>query len=91
MEAYYFQQLNKEQQHIYHAILKGVQNLENEFLVPACDRETLYDLFFGCVWIIRRFSGRLDFGINTIRIRRILSLFRSICLRKRRLSNIRKQ
>ena len=46
MEAYYFQQLNKEQQHIYHAILKGVQNLENEFLVPACDRETLYNLFF---------------------------------------------
>ena len=39
MEAYYFQQLNKEQQHIYHAILKGVQNLENEFLVPACDRD----------------------------------------------------
>ena len=46
MEAYYFQQLNKEQQHIYHAILKSVQNLENEFLVPACDRETLYNLFF---------------------------------------------
>ena len=46
MEAYYFQQLNKEQQHIYHAILKGVQNLENEFLVPACDREMLYNLFF---------------------------------------------
>lgn len=46
MEAYYFQQLNKEQQHIYHSILKGVQNLENEFLVPVCDRETLYNLFF---------------------------------------------
>ena len=46
MEAYYFQQLSKEHQHIYYAILKGIQNLEEEFLVPKCDRETLYDLFF---------------------------------------------
>ncbi len=52
MEAYYFQQLNKEQQHIYHAILKGVQNLEmNSLSLPVTGR-CFTTCFFGCVWII---------------------------------------
>ena len=46
MEAYYYQQLDKQQQSVYFAILKGVQNLEEEFLIPRCDGEMLYDIFF---------------------------------------------
>ncbi len=45
-EHYYYNQLNKQQQSIYFAILKGIRNLEEEFLVPKCDKESLYDLFF---------------------------------------------
>ncbi|MGN0354959.1 MAG: transglutaminase domain-containing protein [Muricoprocola sp.] len=43
---YYYHQLNKQQQSIYYSILKGIQNLEEEFVIPQCTREELYDIFF---------------------------------------------
>ncbi len=45
-ETYYYHQLNKQQQTIYYAIMKGVQNLEEEFVIPRCNAEELYDIFF---------------------------------------------
>lgn len=45
-EIYYYHQLNKQQQTIYHAMLKGIQNLEEEILMPKCEAEDLYDIFF---------------------------------------------
>lgn len=46
METYYYHQLNKQQQNVYYAILKGIQNLEEEFVVPRCEKQELYDIFF---------------------------------------------
>lgn len=46
MEPYYFTQFNRQQQNVYFAILKGIRNLEEEFLIPGCDKEILYDIFF---------------------------------------------
>lgn len=45
-EIYYYKQLNKQQQAIYYALLKGIQNLEEEFIIPKCEKEELYDIFF---------------------------------------------
>ena len=46
MEMYYYNHLNKQAQSIYYAILKGIKDLEKEFLIPVCDGKTLYDIFF---------------------------------------------
>lgn len=45
-EVFYYQHLNKQQQLIYHAFMKGAQSLEAEFLVPRCEMGELYDIFF---------------------------------------------
>ena len=45
-ETYYYHQLNKQQQAVYYAILKGVQSLEEEFVIPRCESEELYNIFF---------------------------------------------
>ena len=70
-ETYYYHQLNKQQQAVYYAILKGVQSLEEKFIIPRCDSEELYNIFFVCGWTIRGFSGQPDFGINITTIHRI--------------------
>lgn len=46
MEMYYYNQLSKQAQIIYYAILKGIKDLEKEFLIPACEGKMLYDIFF---------------------------------------------
>ena len=45
-ETYYYHQLNKQQQAVYYAILKGVQSLEEEFVIPRCESEELYNILF---------------------------------------------
>lgn len=46
MEEYYYKQLSKAEGGIYYAIYKGLLNLESEFLIPSCDNQTLYNIFF---------------------------------------------
>ena len=46
MEPYYYQQMNKQRQAVYHAILQGITALADEFQIPALDGETLYNVFF---------------------------------------------
>lgn len=46
METYYYNHLNKQAQAVYFAILKGIKDLEKEFLIPVCDGKMLYDIFF---------------------------------------------
>lgn len=44
--TYYYHQLNKQQQTVYYAIMKGIQNIEDEFVIPRCSAQELYDIFF---------------------------------------------
>ena len=46
MEPYYYQQMNKQRQAVYHAILQGITALADEFQIPALDGDALYDVFF---------------------------------------------
>lgn len=46
MEPYYYQQMNKQRQVAYHAILQGITALADEFQIPAIDGSELYDVFF---------------------------------------------
>lgn len=46
MEAYYYQRLDKQHQVIYHAMLKGLQSLDMEIMLPRCEGEDLYNIFF---------------------------------------------
>ena len=46
MEPYYYTKLPKHHQVVYHAILQGLMNLEDSFLVPRMDGRELTDLFF---------------------------------------------
>lgn len=71
MEPYYYSKLTKQQQTVCHAMLQGITELADSFLVPKTEGKELADLFFACVWIIRRFSGPAAFIINIIRIPRI--------------------
>ena len=57
MEQYYYNHMNKAPQAAYHSILSGVKNLADEFQIPALEGEELYNVFFRCVWIIRRYFG----------------------------------
>ena len=34
MEPYYYQQMNKQRQVVYHAILQGITALADEFQIP---------------------------------------------------------
>ena len=45
-ETYYYNQLNKQQQSVYYALLKGIQDVQDEFLIPRCEKEELYEIFF---------------------------------------------
>lgn len=46
MEPYYYQQMNKQRQAVYHAILQGITVLADEFQIPAIEGSELYDVFF---------------------------------------------
>ena len=46
MEPYYYQQMNKQRQAVYHAILQGITALADEFQIPAIEGQALYDVFF---------------------------------------------
>ena len=46
MEPYYYQQMNKQRQAVYHAILQGITALADEFQIPAIEGAELYDVFF---------------------------------------------
>ncbi len=46
MEPYYYNQMPKDQRGVYTAMLKGLTNLEDEFLIPAIDHSLLPDIFF---------------------------------------------
>ena len=46
MEQYYYNHMNKAQQAVYHSILSGVKNLEDEFQIPVLEGEELYNVFF---------------------------------------------
>ena len=46
MEQYYYNQMSKVQQAVYHNILSGVKNLSDEFQIPAVSGEELYNIFF---------------------------------------------
>ena len=46
MEPYYYQQMNKQRQVVYHAILQGITALADEFQIPAIEGAELYDVFF---------------------------------------------
>ena len=46
MEPYYYQQMNKQRQAVYHAILQGITALADEFQIPAIEGPELYDVFF---------------------------------------------
>lgn len=46
MEKYYFNQMDKAKQAVYRALLIGLQNVEQEIVVPQCDGAQLYDIFF---------------------------------------------
>ena len=46
MEIYYYNHLNKQQQTVYHDLLKGLQALSPEILLPRCEAEELFNIFF---------------------------------------------
>lgn len=84
MEEYYYKQLSKAEGGIYYAIYKGLLNLESEFLIPSCDNQTLYNIFFRL---------RLDhpeiFGLNLTNVSIIaspiiISLYQNISLARTR-------
>lgn len=60
MEPFYYNKMNKLQQAVYHGMLQGINALESEIQIPRIDGRELYDIFFKCVWIIRKCSGRRD-------------------------------
>lgn len=43
---YYFKQLDKEQQKVYHAILTGLQAMETSITVPKMDGKVLSEIYF---------------------------------------------
>ena len=46
MEEYYYNRLHKDEQDVYYAVLKGLKNIDNEFLIPYCEMSRLNDIFF---------------------------------------------
>lgn len=46
MEAYYFEQLNKEQKASYYALYAGLRDVSPAFDVPRLDAKTMSDLYF---------------------------------------------
>lgn len=91
MEPYYYQQMNKQKQAVYHAILQGITALADEFQIPAIEGSELYDVFSSCGWIIRRYSGQQVSNTNFSRVHRIIFLSRNIFLRRIRSGSIRRR
>ena len=59
-EEYYYGRMPKDKQNVYRAMLHGLMELSDEFLipqVPTTDGNWLYDDFSSFVLITRRFSG----------------------------------
>ena len=46
MEPYYYSKLTKQQQTVCHAMLQGITELADSFLVPKTEGKELADLFF---------------------------------------------
>ncbi|MGL5434495.1 MAG: transglutaminase domain-containing protein [Lachnospiraceae bacterium] len=46
MEAYYYSQMNKTQQSVYHAMKTGLTAMESSFAVPFLEGRELQDVFF---------------------------------------------
>lgn len=46
MEAYYYSQMDKQQQSAYHAMKTGLLAMESSFLIPYLDGRELQDVFF---------------------------------------------
>ena len=93
MEPYYYQQMNKQRQVVYHAILQGITALADEFQIPAIEGvETGSMMYFSsCGWIIRRYSGQQVSNTNFSRVHRIIFLSRNIFLRRIRSGSIRRR
>lgn len=73
-EEYYYGKMSKDKQNVYRAMLHGLMELSDEFLipqVPTTDGNWLYDVFFSFVWITRRFSGLWDLNTVITRTRQI--------------------
>lgn len=45
-EQYYYNQMNKQKQAVYHALLKGIRAIDPEIMIPRCEGEELYNIFF---------------------------------------------
>lgn len=67
-EEYYYGRMPKDKQNVYRAMLHGLMELSDEFLipqVPTTDGNWLYDVFFQLrLDHPRRFSGL--WGLNTV-------------------------
>ena len=46
MEPFYYSKMSRPKQAVYHAMLCGLQNLEDSFQIPRLDGAELYDVFF---------------------------------------------
>ncbi|WP_352397374.1 transglutaminase domain-containing protein [[Clostridium] aminophilum] len=46
MEQFYYNHFDKMEQGVYYAILRGIRDLETEFLIPACESSRLREIFF---------------------------------------------
>ena len=66
-EEYYYGRMPKDKQNVYRAMLHGLMELSDEFLipqVPTTDGNWLYDVFFQLRLDHPRFSG--PWGLNTV-------------------------
>ena len=66
-EEYYYAKMSKDKQNVYRAMLHGLMELSDEFLIPQVPTpmETGSMMYFSSfVWITRRFSGL--WGLNTV-------------------------
>ena len=89
MEPYYYQQMNKQRQAVYHAILQGITALADEFQIPAIEGAELYDVFFQLRLDHPEIFGLQDSSTNISKIHRIIFLYRSIFLRRTKSVNIK--
>lgn len=46
MDQFYYSKMDKRQQAIYHAMLQGMMNFSDEFLIPATEQMDVYNVFF---------------------------------------------
>ena len=91
MEPYYYQQMNKQRQVVYHAILQGITALADEFQIPAIEGAELYDVFFQLRLDHPEIFWATSFKYKFLRVHRIIFLSRNIFLRRIRSGSIRKR